>query len=217
LFASTVTEKCGELIVVAAGKSATLVKRSPDLGKMEFNGNLDLVCGLAEHLGIGQNVVLNGIRKAKQDIGKLFVWKFTRRETRKTCFVVNGFAANDPESTLQVFRKVQELLPSASEKLVGLMSLRADRADRTEQWIKALLGDEFEFMKNIWVTGGHARIVARKVKNARVLKGNHPKEMMESILAETEDQQVIVGFGNMKGTGELLVDYWSREGEAHEL
>ncbi len=40
---------------------------------------------------------------------------------------------------------------------------------------------------------------------------------METILAESDNRSAIVGFGNMKGAGELLMDFWNREGEAHEL
>lgn len=41
--------------------------------------------------------------------------------------------------------------------------------------------------------------------------------MMKTMLAEMEDQSVIFGFGNMKGTGELLVDYWNKIGDVYEL
>ena len=41
--------------------------------------------------------------------------------------------------------------------------------------------------------------------------------MMRAIVMDLEDQSVIVGLGNMKGTGELLVNFWSTEGEEHEL
>ena len=41
--------------------------------------------------------------------------------------------------------------------------------------------------------------------------------MMKTMLAEIEDQSVIFGFGNIKGAGELLVDYWNKIGAVYEL
>lgn len=67
------------------------------------------------------------------------------------------------------------------------------------------------------MTGAHAGIVARDVQSARTLKSRQPREMMRSIMTELDDQSVIVGLGNMKGAGELLVNFWSTEGKEHEL
>jgi poly-gamma-glutamate synthase PgsB/CapB len=217
LFASMVAEMSGELLPVHEGMSSPLVHHAPKLNKMEFTGNLDLVCALAEHLRIDQKVVLNGVLKTKQDIGELRIWKYRSRKTNKTCYLANGFAANDPESTLEVIERVKELLPAAPEKFIGLLSLRADRPDRSAQWIDILSGSRFDCLSTIYVMGTHAGIFQRRLKTAKVLKSKPPEEMMETILAGSDDRSVIVGFGNMKGAGELLVDFWNKEGEAHEL
>jgi hypothetical protein len=180
---------------------------------------------------------------------------------------VNGFAANDPESTWQVIAKVKEMLPSASDKLIGLLSLRSDRGDRTKQWLEFLSNGAFDGFSRIYVTGAHSQIIARKLEavvtsksqigemsfrrnlvpyqarrwietrflrndnleisrrppasetlqSVSVLKNKPPETMMRTMLAETEDHSVIFGFGNMKGTGELLVDYWNKIGAVYEL
>lgn len=217
LFASTVAKAGGELFPVRQGMPSPLVRLAPELKRRGFNDNLDLVCALAEHLGIDQRAVISGIRKVRQDIGELRIWKYRSRKTNKTCYFANGFAANDPESTLEVIRRVKEELPGTSEKLIGLLSLRSDRADRTAQWIEALASNRFDGLSTIYVTGAHSRIFQRKLKTAKVLKSKQPEEMMETVLAESDDRSVIVGFGNMKGAGELLVDFWNKAGEAHEL
>jgi hypothetical protein len=189
----------------------------PELARKDFTDNLDLVCALAEHLGIADSTVCSGIMKSRQDIGRLRVWKYRSDETARACFLVNGFAANDPESSLQVVRMVKDRLPAAGRQWAGLLSLRADRADRTAQWIEALRGGMFGCLSRIYVTGAHAGIVGRTVPSACVLRGRRPRDMMRAIMTELEDQSVIVGLGNMKGAGELLVNFWSTEGEEHEL
>jgi poly-gamma-glutamate synthase PgsB/CapB len=212
-----VRDAAATLIKVPSGCSSWLRRLGPEVARTEFADNLDLVCALGEHLGIAESMVSNGIRKTRQDIGRLRVWKYQSGETAKACYVVNGFAANDPESSLQVVKMVKHSLPGTGRQWAGLLSLRPDRADRTAQWIEALRGGKFDCFSRIYVTGAHAGIVARDVQSARTLKSRQPREMMRSIMTELDDQSVIVGLGNMKGAGELLVNFWSTEGKEHEL
>jgi poly-gamma-glutamate synthase PgsB/CapB len=246
LFETAVKHAAGELITVREGISSPLLHHAPELKRKEFSDNLDLVYALGKHLHIDQQVILNGIRQARHDIGKLKIWRYHSPEIQKTYYFVNGFAANDPESTWQVIAKVKEILPSASDKLIGLLSLRADRGDRTKQWLESLSRGAFDGFNRIYVTGAHSQIVWRKLQSAvrsqsvvgnrsavfqtagempalpslksvSILKNKSPEAMMKTMLAEIEDQSVIFGFGNMKGTGELLADYWNKIGEVYEL
>ena len=65
-----VENAAGTLVKVPAGFSSRLQRLAPELARVEFADNLDLVCALAEHLGIAESTVCNGIRKSRQDIGK---------------------------------------------------------------------------------------------------------------------------------------------------
>jgi poly-gamma-glutamate synthase PgsB/CapB len=239
LFETAVKNAGGELITVREGVASPLLQQAPELQRKEFPDNLDLVCALGKHLQIDQQAILNGIRQARHDIGKFKIWKYHSPETQKTYYLVNGFAANDPESTSQVIAKVKETLPSASDKLIGLLSLRADRGDRTKQWLESLSRGAFDGFSRIYVTGAHSKIFERKMnfrssafRHTKLLclvtlkgllqkcfrgKTKLPEAMMKTMLAEIEDQSVIFGFGNMKGTGELLVDYWNKIGAVYEL
>lgn len=217
IFETAVKETAGELITVQKGISSLLFQHAPELQRKEFSDNLDLVYALGKHLRLDQQVILNGIRQARHDIGEFKIWKYHLPEPPKTYYLVNGFAANDPESTWQVIAKVKEILPSASDKLIGLLSLRSDRGDRTKQWLESLRRGASEVFSKIYVTGAHAQIVKRKLKTASILKNKLPETMMKTMLANLEDQSVIFGFGNIKGAGELLVDYWNKIGAAYEL
>jgi hypothetical protein len=212
-----VTSQSDELIIVEEGISSPLLQDAPELKRKEFPDNLDLVYALGKHLHIDQKVILNGIRQAKFDIGKFKIWKYRSPETQKTCYCVNGFAANDPESTVQVITKVIEILPPTATSLIGLLSLRSDRGDRTKQWLKFLSSGAFEGFSRIYVTGAHAKIAGRKLKSASILKNKPPETMMRKMMAEIDDRAVIFGFGNMKGAGELMVDHWNQIGEVYEL
>jgi len=212
-----VENAAGTLVKVPEGSSSRLQHLAPELARREFADNLDLACAVAGHLGIAESTICQGIMKVRQDIGRLRVWKYRPDDSSRACYLVNGFAANDPESSLQVVRMVKNRLPAAGHQWVGLLSLRADRADRTAQWIEALRGGMFDCLSRIYVVGAYAGIVGRTVQSARALRSRKPRDMMRAIMAELDDQSVIVGLGNMKGAGELLVNLWSAEGEEHEL
>ncbi len=215
-FEARIGKAAGTLVKVPAGSSSALKRLAPEL-ETEFAENLDLVCALAEHLHIPESTICTGILKSRKDLGRLRVWKYRSEKTSKTCFLVNGFAANDPESSLQVVQMVMGRLSAAGQQWVGLLNLRADRADRTAQWIEALHAGLFCSLSRIYVTGAHAGVLARRVRFARVLNDRQPRAITQSIVAELEDQGVIVGLGNMKGAGEMLVNLWSTEGEEYEL
>ncbi len=212
-----VRNTAGTLVKVPGGFSSRIRRLAPESEKLEFADNLDLVCALAEHLSIEEATISNGIRKSRQDLGRLRVWKYRPDDSSRACYTVNGFAANDPESSLLVVRMVQSRLPGGGRRWVGLLNLRADRADRTAQWIEALRGGVFGCLSRMYVMGTHAGIVARSVQTAREVRIGHPRQMMRAIMTELEDESVIVGLGNMKGAGELLVNFWSAEGEEREL
>ncbi len=207
----------GTLHKVPEGFSHRLQHLAPEAARREFADNLDLAYAVSEYLGIAESTICDGVMKSAQDIGKLRIWKYRSDDSSRACFVVNGFAANDPESSLQVVRMAKDRLPAAAHPWVGLLSLRADRADRTAQWIEALCAGMFDCLSRIYVVGAHAGIVGRKVPSARALPIRQPDETMRAIMGELEDQSVIIGLGNMKGVGELLVNFWSAEGEEHEL
>jgi len=202
-------------VSVARGTSNPLFWQNPNLQKKEFAENLDLVVGVARDFGIDDATIAKGILGARQDIGNLKVW--TYRLGEKRIFLVNGFAANDPESTLIVMKKTREVITAGSTSFVGLLSLRSDRGDRTQQWIEALGDGLAGYFKRIYVIGEHANVVRRKVKAVEVMKRVRPEEITNSIASAMEEDGILFGFGNIGGAGQQLVEHWRRVGEEYGL
>ena len=200
---------------VGAGASSSLLKDAPGLRELEFEENLDLVCAIATHLGVGRLAILEGIRNARHDIGRLRIWRYDAPEPKRTLFLVNAFAANDPESTLQVLDKVAGMLPTESGKVVGVLNLRADRAARTMQWISALKGGGLQRFSKLYVTGDYPRAVQRRLPGTLVLKAGSPERMTGVVCTESPESSVIFGFGNVKGAGRSLAEYWQSVGELY--
>lgn len=214
-FLKTVENKNIDLIAVKKGGSAALPKSGFEANLIDFSENFDLVVSVAKHLGIDEQVIIKGIQKAKQDIGELKIWKYQSKDSGKICYLVNAFAANDPESTIEIISFLKNSIPVTSENFIGLLNLRSDRGDRTLQWIEALKNGAVQHFKNIFVMGAHIHVVKRKIKSVAVIKDKLPAKIMETIFAEIENEAVIFGFGNIGGDGITLVDYWNQIGEAY--
>jgi len=186
-------------------------------GSADFPENLDLAWAVGRHLGISEEVIAAGIRDATADAGAVRVWEYRSESAAKSCYLVNGFAANDPQSTLQVVARVRQTLPSCPERLTGLLTLRPDRGDRTWQWIDALQCGHLECFDPLYVAGPHAHAMKRKLPGLRILEGSQPEQMMATIMSDLQDGGVVFGCGNFVGTGQALVDHWERTGTRHGL
>jgi poly-gamma-glutamate synthase PgsB/CapB len=188
----------------------------------EFEENIQLSLAVAEYLGIDKNVALRGMEKLKPDFGSLKIWTADLGEPPRHFYLVSAFAANDPESTRYVLSRLKKMKFLKASKIICLLSLRRDRGDRTFQWLKALQEGAFpEFRKFLFI-GDHARVLKSKLRLNRkmkvfVLKDNNPKKIMEEISETLEEENVLVGLGNMGGIGEKLVKYWEDIGKPHDF
>jgi len=182
---------------------------------IEFSENIELVVSVGNYLGIDKEIITRGIRKAKLDIGGLKIWRYHSKDSSKICYLVNAFAANDPQSTIEIISRVKNSLPFAPENFIGLLNLRSDRGDRTVQWIQALKNGAAQHFNKIFVMGDHTKVVKRKIKSVNDIKERLPDRIMETIFTEIKDQSVIFGFGNIGGNGRTLVEYWNQIGEVY--
>ena len=113
--------------------------------------------------------------------------------------------------------RVLERLPAASDKVIGLLNLRADRGARTLQWIAALKQCGNKRFRKLFVTGSHSAVVRRHLPDAEVLKIGSPEAMTAIVSADVPDGSIIFGFGNVKGAGLDLVNHWSKVGEDYGI
>jgi gamma-polyglutamate synthase len=211
-FRTEARERSATLVQVPAGFSASLMKHGPEDNRLEFEENLDLVCAITVHLGVKTENILEGIQKSLHDIGKLKVW----RHPERNLYMVNAFAANDPDSTFQVLTKVTGMIPAAGNRIIGILNLRSDRLPRTVQWIKVLRGGEQARFLRLLVIGDHSRVIQRRLPEAQVLKGKAPEQIMNLACSQAPESSILFGFGNVKGLGRLLVEHWERMGKPFE-
>jgi poly-gamma-glutamate synthase PgsB/CapB len=190
------------------------------LPQIEFKENLEVVMAVAGHLAISQERVWAALSKTTPDFGSLRAWELDDPVNWRNSLVINAFAANDPESTRKVWEKCrEEMRLNEAAKPIGLLNLRADRPERTAQWRDALAnGSYLNLQKLILIGDRFACLYLRRKLRANhklevsIVSGERPEKTMAAIFKAGEGRSVVFGFGNIKGAGEKLVNYWENCG-----
>ncbi len=217
-FLARVRRHAGRLLDVPPGAAAELCSAAPELGRAEFAENLDLVCAIARHLGIPDETILAGMRETRHDAGRLRISLYRAPDSPRIVYLVNAFAANDPESTSRVLSKVKHLLPAAAGNVIGVLNLRDDRVPRTLQWVNALNGPAAGWFSRIFLAGTYPPAITRRLPSAVPLEHRPPQEMTNAVLSSMEDRDgVVFGFGNFSGAGQLLSAHWAEVGKDYGL
>jgi len=199
----------------------------PPEGCTAFGPNLDLVGAAARALGVADPEIRDGVCQAREDIGALRVWRYPRAEAETPWRVVNAFAANDPDSTLRVYDRVMAEQGHGPDSCVGLLNLRADRGDRTLQWVESLQAGALERFCRLYVYGLHARALRFRMRRQdpdgriRILAPGPPDGIMGQVFLERDEVGgslngtggILFGFGNIGGLGDTLVRHCRHVGE----
>lgn len=104
---------------------------------MVFPENAALALAVADALNIDQKTAFRGMLNTWPDPGSLQITPLEIKQDSPSYFV-NGFAANDATSTINIWERVKSLgYPTENSFIV--MNCRADRYDRTEQFANDVL------------------------------------------------------------------------------
>ena len=100
---------------------------------IEHPQNIAIALDVCKKMGIKRDVALAGMHSVKPDLGALIVW--TLKGENGFLQFVNGMAANDPVSTLQIWKFVIDRYPTARGSAV-IFNSREDRPLRTNQMLE---------------------------------------------------------------------------------
>ncbi|WP_425432220.1 poly-gamma-glutamate synthase PgsB [Halobacillus massiliensis] len=173
---------------------------------MVFPENAALALAVADVLGIDHETARQGMLEAWPDPGAMQILPIGDEEN--PTFLVNGFSANDPTSTLNIWERVKQLSYPTDEPVV-IMNCRSDRVDRTEQFAKQvlpylpaetliLMGETTGPIVDTYKNG------ALPVKNLLDLEGYETEEIVR-VLGPYMSGKTIYGMGNIHGGAEELV------------
>jgi gamma-polyglutamate synthase len=200
---------------VAADRGTTLLVADPEaVTEQQLRGHrhlvlaehVALVLAITRHLGIDDEVALAGMRDAPVDP---FAMRITPvGDPIEPAYFVNGFAANDPRSTLAVWEHIQERDLDV-DGLTVIVNCRSDRIDRTALFATDVLPELP--IDTLIVTGEQTRPILRAASDGhlaaddlRDLTGASASEVVAALNGNLSDH-VILGIGNLHGGGMELV------------
>lgn len=176
---------------------------------LEHAENVALALTVCEALGVDRKTALEGMWAAQPDPGVLTAHRL--EFFGRNLVFVNAFAANDPDSTELIWRRVSEQF--SAERRVALVNCRADRPDRSRQLGEACVG---------WGEADHYLLIGTGTyifAKAAIRAGLDParigyaedrrvEEVFELILEQSGASALVIGIANIGGQGLELVRFF---------
>lgn len=179
---------------------------------IEHRENVSLALAVCSHAGIDRQTALNGMYEAIPDAGALMVFRVMA--FRKQMVFYNAFAANDPDSTFLVWKKIRDEIGLEGARIV-LLNTRQDRLYRAQQLAEmvavrllnevdylVLIGQSTDVVENMSIQYGIPR------KKVIAIGWTTADKVFEKILSITDKISTIVAIGNMGGMGAETVEYF---------
>jgi poly-gamma-glutamate synthase PgsB/CapB len=178
---------------------------------VEHAENVALALRVCADLGVERHIALQGMWKGKPDPGAMTAHElnFFGREIN----FVNGFAANDPESTERIWKMALERYPDV-ERRIAVFNCRMDRPDRSQQlgsiitqWPRA----DFYLL-----IGTGTYIFARAATAAGIdpmaiemAEGRSAEDIFEMIVELSGRRSLVMGMANIGGIGLDVVRFFA--------
>ena len=179
---------------------------------IEHPQNIAIALNVCEELGVNRNIAIQGMHDVQPDLGALIVWKLAG--VNGMLQFVNGMAANDPVSTLQIWKFVIDRYPTNSCTAVFFNS-RDDRPLRTKQMLELT----FEEIKPEYliVRGDKVETRIKRLKHhspETIIKifsiDDMPSLVIKNILSLPDDT-LIYAIGNQVGVGQEILQILSEK------
>ena len=173
---------------------------------MEHPSNVAVALDVCKEAGISRDIALAGMHKVQPDLGALVAWNLDMNEKRLQ--FVNGMAANDPVSTLQIWKFVIDRYPAVGGTCVFFNS-REDRPLRTRQMIELTLEEikpDHFIIRGDKVTSAIKGLSHHSPKtNVKVIGLDEPLNEVVDLLEDLPNDTLIYAIGNQVGAGQDIL------------
>jgi poly-gamma-glutamate synthase PgsB/CapB len=159
---------------------------------------------------VDRATALRGMWAARPDPGVMAAYEinfFGRR-----LYFVNGFAANDPESTEKIWRIALDMFPDV-ERRVALFNCRADRPDRSKSLGEACV--KWPPAEHYVLMGSGTYIFARAATRAGLdsrklffAEDYAANEIFETVISLVGRSALVMGMGNIGGLGLDVIQHF---------
>ncbi len=170
-----------------------------------FRDNLALALAVCNELGVPYNEAIQGMYNYTPDPGAFQIYTLVKDD--KQIYFANAFAANDPESTLFLYKKALSIVNP--KQIVGIYNHRRDRDFRSTLFLDMV--EEVDFDEILWL--GRKIDSQWKKRLSVTTKVIDDSEYIIRYIKSLPDKSLIFGFGNIKGKGQKLTDDLIREVE----
>lgn len=188
-------------------------------GYIEHAENVALALRVCADVGVDRETAIRGMWKCRPDPGAMTEHRiefFGRR-----IVFVNGFAANDPESTERIWRMAIDRHPDLTRR-IAVFNCRADRPERSIQLARAyakwpeasalvLIGSGTYLFSRAAVRAGVNPDVFVYADDARV------EEIFELIVEASGRSALVMGMGNIGGPGFKVARFFRNRESLEEL
>lgn len=188
-----------------------------------FYDNLACALKICSLLDVNRKVALQGMLKSTPDPGEMKIWSINIG--KKNIYFINAFAANDYQSTIQVWerwRTDKRYAFMINLPIFGLLNNRSDRGFRLKE-LSSLFSDEIEVDKIILI--GSMKFIAKRLLEKADVERNDiityglkksdisVKMLIDELANMAENDLVLFAFGNIQKYGQTIVEYFARNGD----
>lgn len=210
IVANAAQDRNSELVAVGEDD---LAKITPDdlsgFRHHEHPQNVALALAVCERLGANRQAALEAMWSSAPDTGAKFVMRLSF--FGRDILFVNGFAANDPESSTELWRDAIENHGHQRTR-IALINCRADRPERSRQLGQAVA--DWPDVDQVIAMGTGTAMFVRAANGRgfdgtrlRVAEGLPARDMLERVLSNSRDGPIlVVGLCNIGGEGLKLLE-----------
>ena len=196
---------------IKSDESSITQKELKSFTYMEHPSNVAVALDVCRIAGVDRAVALTGMHKVQPDVGALVAWKLMTKE--KEFQFINGMAANDPVSTLQIWKFVSDRYQGKNKSCIFFNS-RDDRPLRTKQMIELTLKDIKP--DNFIIRGNKIQTVVDKFifhspsTIVKIIKLNDALDDAIDLIKDLPSKSLIYAIGNQVGAGQEILEKISK-------
>ncbi len=179
---------------------------------IEHAENVAVALAACEKLGVPRQVALDGMHRSHADVGALRV--FEVEQDGKTLQFIYAMAANDPESTMGIWRKATSVVENKGVMII-LLHTRADRYDRSLQLLEMIQEGMADQYQHVFLTGEKtsnilATLGRYGIDRLKALDLGHatPERISHEAFQRINSVGTIFGIGNVGSGGLEIVKYF---------
>lgn len=219
VFDAAARDRGAELIPVGAAEVESVAEvELSGFTYIEHPENVAVALRVCEQLGIDRPTALRGMWAAEPDAGVMTTHRLDLFG-REVVFV-NGFAANDPESTEGNWNLALGRFPAMARR-IAVFNCRHDRADRSIQLAEACVA--WQTADHYLLIGSGTQVFIRRVlacgldaERITVAEGESVEGIVERITDLAGQSALVMGMGNIGGPGLELVRYFAERSTADQ-